>query len=55
MNHPDCRYCGVLIEWIRAANEWRDADGDAVCPDAPDSDKASRHYPKALEVINITS
>ena len=48
MNHPDCRYCGELIEWIRGAGEWRDADGDAICADAPKSDKASRHYPMPL-------
>jgi hypothetical protein len=46
MNHPDCRYCGQLIEWIRTAKEWRDADGDAICPDSPDI--KSRHYPVAL-------
>jgi hypothetical protein len=52
MNHPDCRYCGELIEWIRGANEWRNADGDAVCLDAPDSDKQSRHYPVAVACGN---
>ena len=48
MNHPYCRYCGELIEWVLGAHEWRDADGDAICPDSPRKDSA--HTPTVVNM-----